>query len=100
MLGLINDILDFSRIEAGRLELFETDFDPSDVLADVTNLFCERCTAKGLELVCFVAEEVPTRLRGDPVRLRQVLINLVGNAIKFTERGEILVEVDPRRARR
>ncbi|HEY1931399.1 MAG TPA: MHYT domain-containing protein [Acetobacteraceae bacterium] len=92
LLGIINDILDFSRIEAGRLELFETDFDPSDVLADVTNLFCERCTAKGLELVCFVSEDVPTRLRGDPVRLRQVLINLVGNAIKFTERGEVLVE--------
>jgi len=93
LLGIINDILDFSRIEAGRLQLFEVDFDPRDVIADVTNMFAERCASKGLEFVYFVAEEVPRSLRGDSVRLRQVLINLVGNAIKFTERGEILLEV-------
>jgi PAS domain S-box-containing protein len=93
LLALINDILDFSKIEAGRFELFEGDFDPRDVLAEVAALFCERCAAKNLELVYFIAEDVPSRLRGDPVRLRQVIINLVGNAIKFTERGEILLEM-------
>jgi PAS domain S-box-containing protein len=93
LLALINDILDFSKIEAGRFELFETDFDPQDVLADVTNVFCEHCTTRGLEFIYFIADDVPARLTGDPVRLRQVLINLVGNAIKFTERGEILLRL-------
>ncbi len=93
LLAIINDILDFSKIEAGRFELFESDFDPRDVLAEVAAVFCERCAAKNLELVYFIAEDVPSRLRGDPVRLRQVIINLVGNAIKFTERGEVLLEV-------
>jgi two-component system, sensor histidine kinase and response regulator len=93
LLALINDILDFSKIEAGRFELFESDFDPRDVLAEVAALFCERCAAKNLELIYFVAEDVPRQLRGDPVRLRQVIINLVGNAIKFTESGEILLEM-------
>ncbi len=92
LLAIINDILDFSRIEAGRLELFEVDFDPREVLADVANVFCERSASKGLEFVYFVAEDVPRSVRSDPVRLRQILINLVGNAIKFTERGEILLE--------
>ncbi|MBV8889133.1 MAG: PAS domain S-box protein [Alphaproteobacteria bacterium] len=93
LLGLITDILDLSKIEAGRFELSEVDFDPREVIAEVTDLFCERCTSKGLELVYFVAEQVPLRLRGDPIRVRQVLINLVGNAMKFTERGEILIEL-------
>ena len=93
LLAIINDVLDFSRIEAGRLDLAEIDFDPREVVAEVTDLFCEPCARKGLEFVYYVAENVPRRLRGDPVRLRQVLINLVGNAIKFTERGEILTEV-------
>ena len=93
LLAIINDILDFSKIEAGRFELFESDFDPRDVLAEVAAVFCERCAAKNLELVYFIAEDVPSQLRGDPVRLRQVIINLVGNALKFTERGEILLEM-------
>ena len=93
LLSIINDILDFSKIEAGRLDLFEVDFDLHEVIAEITDLFGERCASKGLEFVYFVAEEIPSHLRGDPTRLRQVLINLVGNAIKFTERGEILVEV-------
>src|SRR5207244_591034 len=93
LLGIINDILDLSKIEAGRFELAMVDFDPRELVAEVTDLFCERCTSKGLEFVYFVAEDVPRRLTGDPARLRQVLINLVGNAMKFTERGEILIEL-------
>src|SRR5262249_22099263 len=90
LLAIIHDILDFSKIEAGRLELFEADFDPHEIVADIADLFCERCAAKGLELVYFVAEDVPNKIKGDPGRLRQILVNLVGNAMKFTERGEIL----------
>jgi two-component system sensor histidine kinase/response regulator len=93
LLGIINDILDLSKIEAGRFELAMVDFDPRELVAEVTDLFCERCTSKGLEFVYFVAEDVPRHLTGDPARLRQVLINLVGNAMKFTERGEILIEL-------
>ncbi|MBI1777366.1 MAG: response regulator [Proteobacteria bacterium] len=94
LLATINDILDFSKIEAGRFELFDVDFDPREVIAEVTDLFCEPSASKGLELVYFIAEEVPGKLHGDPIRLRQVLINLVGNAVKFTERGEVLIEID------
>jgi signal transduction histidine kinase/DNA-binding response OmpR family regulator len=93
LLDILNDILDLSKIEAGRFELAMVDFDPRELVAEVTDLFCERCTSKGLEFVYFVAENVPRRLTGDPARLRQVLINLVGNAMKFTERGEILIEL-------
>jgi signal transduction histidine kinase/CheY-like chemotaxis protein/HPt (histidine-containing phosphotransfer) domain-containing protein len=93
LLGIINDILDLSKIEAGHFELAEVDFDPRELIAEITDLFGERCTSKGIEFIYFVAEEVPHRVVGDPARLRQVLINLVGNAIKFTERGEILVEL-------
>ena len=93
LLGIINDILDLSKIEAGRFDLAMVEFDPRELIAEITDLFSERCTSKGIEFIYFVAEEVPHRLTGDPARLRQVLINLVGNAIKFTERGEILVEL-------
>jgi PAS domain S-box-containing protein len=93
LMGIINDVLDFSKIEAGRLELLEADFEPREVIAEVADLFGERCASKGLEFVYFVDENVPTSLRGDPVRFRQICINLVGNAIKFTERGDILVEI-------
>src|ERR1700730_1635063 len=93
LLGIINDILDLSKIEAGHFELAEVDFDPRELIAEITDLFGERCTSKGIEFIYFVAEDVPHHLTGDPARLRQVLINLVGNAIKFTERGEILVEL-------
>ena len=93
LLGIINDILDLSKIEAGHFELAKVEFDPRELIAEITDLFGERCTSKGIEFIYFVAEEVPHRVIGDPARLRQVLINLVGNAIKFTERGEILVEV-------
>jgi two-component system, sensor histidine kinase and response regulator len=93
LLGIINDILDLSKIEAGRLDLVDIDFDLREVVAEVADMFVERCSSKGLELVYYVAEEVPGRVVGDPSRLRQVLVNLVGNAFKFTERGEILIEV-------
>jgi PAS domain S-box-containing protein len=98
LLGLINDILDFAKIEAGKFELSAVPFDPREAIAELTDLFSERCDKKGLEFVYFVAEDVPSKLIGDPVRLRQILVNLVGNAIKFTERGEILVELSLARA--
>jgi two-component system sensor histidine kinase/response regulator len=98
LLATINDVLDFSKIEAGRFDLFEVDFDIREVVAEVADLFSEPCATKGLEFVYFVSEDVPARLRGDPVRLRQVLINLVGNSVKFTDRGEILVEITLKQA--
>jgi signal transduction histidine kinase/DNA-binding response OmpR family regulator/HPt (histidine-containing phosphotransfer) domain-containing protein len=93
LLGVINDILDFSKIEAGRFELFEVEFDLRDMIGDAIDLFCERCASAGLEFIYEIAEDVPSHLRGDPVRLRQVLVNLISNAIKFTERGEIFLKV-------
>jgi two-component system, sensor histidine kinase and response regulator len=93
LLGIINDILDFAKIEAGKFELSALPFDPREAVAELTELFSERCAKKGIEFVYYVAEDVPSQLVGDPVRLRQILVNLVGNSIKFTERGEILVEV-------
>ena len=93
LLGIINDILDFAKIEAGKLELSELLFEPREAIAELADLFSGRCADKGLEFVYFVSEDVPSRVIGDPVRLRQVLVNLVGNAIKFTETGEVLVKV-------
>jgi two-component system sensor histidine kinase/response regulator len=93
LLALINDILDLSRIEAHELALFEAPFAIREVIAEVTDLFGEQCASNGLDLIYSVAEDVPEQLIGDSVRLRQILINLVGNAMKFTERGEILIEV-------
>jgi two-component system, sensor histidine kinase and response regulator len=98
LLDIINDILDFAKIEAGKLELSSVRFDPREALGELTDLFAERCAKKGLEFVYFIDEAVPSELIGDPVRLRQILVNLVGNAIKFTERGEILVDVSLGRA--
>jgi two-component system sensor histidine kinase/response regulator len=93
LLSIINDILDFSKIEAGKLNLSPVDFDPREVMADVADLFAERCSTKGLELIYYISEEIPARVHGDSARLRQVLVNLVGNAIKFTERGEVLIDL-------
>ena len=94
LLGLLNDILDFSKIEAGKLELEEIDFDLRSTLENVADTLALKAQEKGLELACHIKPEVPTALRGDPGRLRQVLMNLAGNAIKFTEKGEIVIRVD------
>ncbi len=94
LLAIINDILDFSKIEAGRLELEQIDFDPREVVKGVGEMLAERAQRKGLELVYRIAAEVPSAVRGDPHRLRQVLVNLVGNAIKFTEHGAVVIDLD------
>ena len=93
LMVVINDILDFSKIEAGKLELDPIDFVVRDVLEDTVKALALRAAHKGLELHCEIHADVPRRVVGDPGRLRQVLVNLVGNAIKFTEHGEIVVEV-------
>ncbi len=93
LLCLLNDILDLSKIEAGKLELETIEFDLRPLVEDVAQLLAPAAHAKGLELAVFIPEEVPTDLSGDPSRLRQVLTNLVGNAVKFTERGEVLIRV-------
>ena len=91
LLEIINDILDFSRIEAGRMELDDTPFDLGEIVEEVIELLSPRAQPKGIELASEVAQEIPSALRGDPGRLRQILVNLVGNAVKFTERGEVVV---------
>ena len=94
LLTVINDILDFSKIEAGKLELDPILFPVRDVVTDTLRSLSIRAHAKGLELACRIAPEVPRVLVGDAGRLRQILVNLVGNAIKFTERGEVVVTVE------
>jgi signal transduction histidine kinase/DNA-binding response OmpR family regulator len=95
LLGVLNDILDFSRIEAGKLVLEKVDFDLRSLVESTADLFAAKAQQKGLELVCFIDPEAPTSLRGDPGRLRQTLTNLVGNAVKFTENGEVSIAVGP-----
>jgi PAS domain S-box-containing protein len=95
LLNLINDILDLSKVEASQLELERTGFSLNDLLEKVTEMVAVRAQEKGLALVCEIAPKVPTDLIGDPTRLRQVLLNLLGNAIKFTESGEVALRVTP-----
>ncbi|RPJ15962.1 MAG: PAS domain S-box protein, partial [Chloroflexi bacterium] len=94
LLVLINDILDFSKIEAGRLELDTTDFDLRNTIEDVAYALAKRAEEKGLELVCLIHPDITVDLKGDPARLRQILVNLVGNAIKFTHQGEIIIRTE------
>ncbi len=94
LLGIINDILDLSKIEAGKLDLETTDFLLDEVISSVTTLTAQKAHEKGLEFLFEVSRSIPEELRGDPLRLGQVLTNLVNNAIKFTEKGEIRVKID------
>ncbi len=93
LLEIINDILDFSKIEAGRIDLDHVEFDLRRAVREVLGSFAEAAQAKGLELLCLIRHDVPNALSGDPGRLRQVLTNLVGNAVKFTESGEVVLRV-------
>jgi signal transduction histidine kinase/CheY-like chemotaxis protein len=94
LLSVINEVLDFSKIEAGRLELESIDFDLRGVVDDVCDMVSQQAEAKGLELMARFGRGTPTAMRGDPGRLRQVLLNFVGNAVKFTQAGEVLIEVE------
>jgi PAS domain S-box-containing protein len=94
LLGIINDILDFSKIEAHKLDIDLIDFDLRYTVDDTLRSLAPRAHAKGLELACQIAPDVPPALGGDPSRLRQILINLVGNAVKFTATGEVVVRVE------
>ncbi len=95
LLAIINDILDFSKIEAGKLELETVAVDLNEIAEDVLSLFWDRAASKGLDLAAFVDPATPRLVAGDPVRLRQVVSNLVNNAIKFTQTGGVLVEIAP-----
>ncbi|MFZ0593299.1 MAG: ATP-binding protein [Bryobacteraceae bacterium] len=93
LLIVINDILDFSKIEAGKIDLEAVDFNLADCLEATMKTFALRSDEKGLELLCEIAPEVPDLVQGDSTRLRQILTNLVGNAIKFTAEGEVALKV-------
>src|SRR5215469_1027030 len=93
LLAVINDILDFSKIEAGKIELEAIDFDLRDQLEETLKTLALRADEKKLELLCDIAPETPEWVRGDPLRLRQIVLNLVGNAIKFTHQGEVKLQV-------
>ena len=94
LLALINDILDFSKIEAHKLELEKIDFDLRNTVEDIAQMMAKRAEDKGLELVCLIHPDVKSQLKGDPARLRQILVNLAGNAIKFTQQGEVVIRAE------
>ncbi|MGA9800847.1 MAG: ATP-binding protein [Terriglobales bacterium] len=94
LLSLINDILDFSKIEAGRMDLETIEFSLRHTLETITNTFGARARQKGLKLVCHIPPQLPDALVGDPERLRQIVVNLVGNALKFTSQGEVIVRIE------
>jgi PAS domain S-box-containing protein len=97
LLTLINDLLDFSKIEARKFELDKRDFNLRDTLEDTVRLLAPRAHQKELELGCHIQVDLPDRVFGDPIRLRQIIINLVGNAIKFTDKGEVMLHVELQR---
>ncbi|WP_461538703.1 hybrid sensor histidine kinase/response regulator [Spongorhabdus nitratireducens] len=94
LLQIINDILDYSKIEAGKMEIEAVDMSPGDIADEVCALLARHAKEKHLELACYTAVELPPVVLGDPIRVRQVLTNLIGNAVKFTEKGEVVVRVD------
>jgi two-component system, sensor histidine kinase and response regulator len=94
LLGIINDILDFSKIEAGKLDIEEADFRFEDVLNNLSTVVAQKANEKGLEFLIAAQQEIPANLVGDPLRLAQILINLVNNAVKFTEHGEVVVSAE------
>jgi two-component system sensor histidine kinase/response regulator len=94
LLAVINDILDFSKIEAGKLDIETTDFQIDEVIGAVTTITAQKAHEKGLEFLADVASSIPEQLRGDPLRLGQILTNLVNNAVKFTEKGEIRLKIE------
>src|SRR5690606_17277881 len=93
LLRLVNDALDLARIEAGKLELDSQDFDPHALASEVASLMAPVAEQRGLDFRLRVAGDIPALVRGDPGRVRQILLNLLGNAVKFTDRGEVLLEV-------
>lgn len=93
LITVINDILDFARLESGQVELETIAFDPEELLSDTASLFTAQALDKGLNLYCSIAPDIPQQLIGDPTRLKQVLLNLLGNAFKFTERGYIAMDI-------
>jgi signal transduction histidine kinase/CheY-like chemotaxis protein len=95
LLAIVNDVLDFSKVEAGKLELESVEFPVHEVIDGVVDTVAVEASRKGLELISFVDPAVPAQLRGDPVRLRQIILNLANNAVKFTERGEVVIRVEP-----
>ena len=93
LLNIVNDILDFSRLEAGQIRLETVDFEVRNCVENIVTLLASKAQKKGIELIVWIQREVPQTLQGDPYRIRQVLVNLVSNAIKFTESGEVIVRV-------
>lgn len=93
LLEIINDILDFSKIEAGKLSIENVDFDLQEIVDDVCALLSQRVQEKNIDLLSYVDNKMPARMKGDPTRLRQILLNLLGNAIKFTEKGEVVIRL-------
>jgi PAS domain S-box-containing protein len=95
LLCILNDILDFSKIEAGKMTLEHINLNVRDIIEEALELMAERAHSKGVEMLCHVPPDIPVALKGDPVRLRQIFINLIGNAVKFTENGEIVISARP-----
>src|SRR6185369_1721353 len=93
LMAILNDILDYSKIEAGKFELESYAFDIREAIADTVELFSDQAVRKGLELTYIINADIPQYAEGDPIRLRQIIVNILGNAIKFTEHGEVILRV-------